>query len=78
MLAFKKIDDENYNVYVNKVKAGVLIFDEMLNNWIFKWSTESANYGKELEPAKKALRRDYEMGRRDKLILYFGDFTYNK
>lgn len=78
MLTFKKIDDENYNVYINKVKAGILFFDEMLNNWIFKWSAESANYGKELESAKKALRRDYEMGRRDKLILYFGDFTYNK
>lgn len=78
MLTYQEQNKHSYDVLVNGVRAGSLVFDGISQNWMFRWKGDGSGYGNDLEQAKKLLEKDFEIGKKDQFIYYFGDYTYVK
>lgn len=76
MLTYQKQNKHSYDVLVNGIHAGSLVFDNIRHSWMFRWTGDGSGYGHKLETAQELLKKDYETGKNDEHIYYFGDYTY--
>lgn len=76
MLNFTKENDTIYDVMVNDVLAGQLVFDQEQNAWVFDWGDDGTTYENSLKETKQELKYDFESGKNDDTVAYFGNYEY--
>lgn len=84
MINFEKENDTEYLVKVDDNVAGHLVFDSDQDVWLFESlvttnsnvSNDSVQYESNLTDSMRELQDDFEIGKNDSNVAYFGSYKY--